>query len=139
MPVPGPRSAEVALAEGAEALVVDPAGPVTATLHRPELDALVGGRGVVPAYADEALRVAVHQALASTGGVLAAWLGPWAGTDARLTVLVADSDPAAVAPRLVRALPDDLRARAVRGVDVELVTERPDPPPGRPVFVRTVS
>lgn len=140
VPVTGPRAAEVALAEGAEALVVDVAGPHPATLGAPELRALVAGRGVVPAYADEQLRVAVHRALAGVPEVLAGWLTPWPGSDARLTVALAGGTaPAAVAPRLLAALPEPLRSGGIRGVDLAVLGPGEPPPAGRRVFTRPLA
>lgn len=140
VPVTGPRAAEVALAEAAEALVVDVAGPHPVTVGAPELRALAAGRGRVPAYADEQLRVAVHRALAGVPEVLAGWLTPWPGSDARLTVSLADGAvPAAVAPRLVSALPAPLRSGGVRGVDLAVLGPGDSPPAGRRVFTRPVA
>ena len=48
VPVAGPRAAQVALAEGAEALVLDLAGPLTVTLPLPEVQALAEGRAAAP-------------------------------------------------------------------------------------------
>lgn len=138
VPVTGPRAAEVALAEAAEALLVDLAGPHPATLGAAELHALATGRGLVPAYADEALRVAVHRVLAGVPEVAAGWLSPWPGSDARLTVALADGAvPAAVAPRLVAALPEPLRSGGVRGVDLAVLGPGEPPPAGRRVFTRS--
>lgn len=140
VPVPAARAGEVVRAEGAVALLVDLAGPCPATLDEPELRALAEGRGRVPAYLDEDLRVAVHQALAPLEPVAAAWLGPWPGNDARLTVALASGeDPSTVAPAVVAAVRDLLAAAGggVRGVDVALQPGGEAPPRGgRPVLRR---
>lgn len=141
VPVEGARAAAVALAERAAAVVLDVAGPVSVTVGEAELRALVEGRGVVPAYADEDLRVALHQALAGVAQVAAAWLGPWPGSDARLTVaLEPGTDPGRAAPALVDAVRDLLAAAGggVRGVDLALEPAGAvaPPPDARPVLRR---
>lgn len=143
VPVEGARAAVVAQAEGAVALLVDLAGPHPVTLGEPELRALAEGRGTVPAYADEDLRVALHRALAEVGTVGAAWLGPWPGSDARLTVgLVAGIDAEGAAPVVVTAVRDLLAGAGggVRGVDIALQPAGEPPPVGaRPVLRRRPS
>lgn len=139
VPVAAARAAAVALAEQAEALLLDVAGPHPVTLGLPEVRALVDGRGSVPAYDDEPLRVALHQALAVVPEVEAAWLGPWPGTDARLTVrLVEGTDPAATAQDVVAAVRElaPLAGGGVRGLDLAVLTSAGPGPPARPVFTR---
>lgn len=140
VPVPGARTAEVARAESAVALLLDPAGPHPATLGERELQALAEGRGAVPAYLDEHLRVALHQALAPVETVAAAWLGPWPGSDARLTVvLVPGVEPASAAPAVVAAVrgPLVVAGGGVRGVDLAVLPAGEGPPAGaRPVLRR---
>ncbi len=118
--VEGARAAQVALAEGADALVVDVAGPAPASLPGPELRALAEGRGARPAWADPAVAAALAEVLDREPDARAAHLDPCAGRDARLTVvLAADSDAPDVAARLVAAvaaLPSV--AAGVRGLEV---------------------
>jgi hypothetical protein len=120
VPVPGPRAAQVALAEDAEALVLDVAGPVAVTLPLPELRALAEGRGAVPSWADPAVAAAVAALLDAEPAARSAHLAPCAGRDARLTVVMdAGVDHAAVAGRLgtaVAALP--AMQAGVRGLEV---------------------
>jgi hypothetical protein len=127
VPVEGPRAAQVALAEGASALVVDVAGPVTATLPLPELRALAEGRGRRPAWEDPAVVAAVGGLLDAEPAARSAHLDPCAGRDARLTVVVAsDADPAPVAGRLAAAVADLPVVRAgVRGLEVAVSTGPP--------------
>jgi hypothetical protein len=124
VPVEGSRAAQVALAEDAVALVVDVAGPVTATLPLPELRALAEGRGRCPAWEDPAVAAAVGEVLDTEPAARAAHLDPWAGRDARLTVtLTPGADSAAVAARLAAAVAELGVVRAgVRGVDVAVRT-----------------
>lgn len=134
VPVEGPRAAAVALAEGAEALVLDVAGPHAVTIGLAEVRALLDGRGTLPAYADEALARLLCGVLAAEPEVRAGWLSPAAGLDARLTVVV---DPAADAGVLGERLGQRLRALvavAVRGLDVALTSDGTPPPDGRPVL-----
>lgn len=120
VPVTGPRAAQVALAESAEALVLDLAGPGTVTLLLPEVTALAEGRGRRPAWDDPALTAALAGVLDAEPAARSARLDPSAGWDARLTVVVGpDADPGAVAGRLtaaVAALP--VVRGGVRGLEV---------------------
>jgi hypothetical protein len=137
-PVAGPRAAEVAVAEGAEVLVVDVAGPDTCVLEVPELRALVEGRGVVPAYDDDHLATELRSALAAEPAVAVAWLLPAPGVDARLTVRLVDGDAApgglarllASLARRVADLPG-WEKHGVRGLDVAPAPahETPERPP----------
>jgi hypothetical protein len=120
VPVAGPRAAQVALAEQAEAVVVDVAGPVPVTLPLPEVRALAEGRGTVPAWDDPQVSAAIAGLLAGEPAVRGADLTPCTGRDGRLTVVV---DPAtnhaALAARVaaaVAALPAVLAG--VRGLEV---------------------
>jgi hypothetical protein len=124
VPVEGPRAAQVALAEDAVALVVDVAGPVTASLPVPELRALAEGRGRRPAWEDPAVATAVADVLEAEPAAGAAHLEPWPGRDARLTVTLApDVDPAAVAAALAAAVAELPAVRAgVRGLEVAVRT-----------------
>lgn len=129
VPVAGPRAAEVAVAEGAEVLVVDVAGPDTCVLGAAEVRALVGGRGVVPAYADDRLAAELRSALVAEPAVAAAWLLPASGVDARLTVRFVDDE---ATPGEVTSLLASLAHRVaglprwadhgVRGLDVALAS-----------------
>lgn len=142
VPVMGPRVAAVALAEGADGVVVDVAGPSVVTLGRPEVRALAEGRAVVPAYDDERLAGELAQVLAGEPSVLGGWIAPAAGLDAMLTVLL---DPVGAADDVGARLAAGLRGPALRsgagrGVEVTLHVGGSAPAPaGRPVFVRSLS
>jgi hypothetical protein len=142
VPVDGARAAQVAVAEGAEVLVVDVAGPDTCVLEAPELRALVDGRGVVPAYDDDQLATEVRSALAAEPRVALAWLLPAPGVDARLTLglvdhAAADGGVTQLLATLARRVADLPRwaAHGVRGLDVALEPAA-DNPAGRPMFRR---
>ena len=136
VPFEGPRAAEVALAEGAAALVLDLAGPHQVTLGRAELRALAQRTAPLPAYADDVLRVALHRLLATHPEVAAGWLHPWPGRDARLTVqLDAGADPGEVGQRIAPAL-RDAASPGTLGVDLVLQTGAVAAPAGRRVFTR---
>jgi hypothetical protein len=105
VPVEGPRAAQVALAESAEALVLDVAGPSTVALELPEVRALAEGRARTPAWQDPQVAAAVAAVLEGEPAARSAALAPCAGRDARLTVVVAPgTDQAALAGRLAAAV-----------------------------------
>jgi hypothetical protein len=133
VPVEGARAAAVALDEGAEALVLDVAGPLPVVLGLPEVRALAEGRGRVAAYADAELARLLSRVLAAEPEVTAAWLAPHVGVDARLTVTVAaGADLPALGDGLARRL-RALAEYAVRGLDVELVATGAPPRDALPV------
>ena len=141
VPVQGPRAAAVALAEGASALVLDVAGPVAVALDEPELRALVGGRGTVPAYDDEDLAHSLLELLTTREDVLGAWISPWPGADARLTVAVR---PGRSLTGMARLVADPLReaarrAGSVRGIDLVLQSRAEPQPAGRALELRAHS
>ncbi|MGH8970332.1 MAG: SseB family protein, partial [Actinomycetes bacterium] len=138
VPVPGRRAAAVALAESAAAIVLDVAGPLTVTLAGPELRALAEGRAEIPSYDDEGLARRVARTLSAEPDVLGAWIAPWAGADARLTVV---HDATAASDALAGRLAADLRrllgaAGGVRGLELTLQVGTDPVPPGRRVFTR---
>lgn len=141
VPVAGPQAAAVALAEGAEGLVLDLAGPWKVTLGLPEVRALAVGGAAVPAYDDEGLAGEVALVLAAEPAVVGGWLGPGAGVDAMLTVVLDPSTSTqAVGARLAERLrAPALRPGSVRGIDVTLQAERTPAPVGRLVFTRPVA
>ncbi len=120
VPVAGSRAAQVALAERADAIVVDPAGPTPATLPLPEVRALAEGRGSVPAWDDPRVSTAIARLLADEPAVRGADLAPCAGRDGRLTVLVdPGTDHAALAGRVAAAVAALPAVRdGVRGLEV---------------------
>jgi hypothetical protein len=123
VPVLGAKAAEVALAEGAEAIVLDVAGPHPVTLPLPEVRALAEGRGRVPAWTDPVVQRAVARVLEGEPAARSAHLDPCAGADARLTVVVDPGvDPAAIGARLagtLAAVPEV--AGGVRGLEITVV------------------
>ena len=141
VPVAGPKAAQVARAEGAAVLVLDPAGPVSCALGDPELRALVEGRGAVPGYDDEELAGCVVTLAAAEPAVLTAWLLPWRDVDARLALHVDESaaadDAAALLRRLTQRLGDlpQWVALAVRGLDLTVLPGA-ETPARSPVFRR---
>ncbi len=126
VPVLGPRAAEVALAEHADALVLDVAGARTAVLEKPELRALVEGRAVLVAWADPDLAAQVAGLLDAEPRARTAAFTAAAGADAALVVTVdppgpGDEDLAAMTRRLAAAVAGLPAVRAgVRGVQVSL-------------------
>jgi len=137
VPVAGPRAAEVAAAEGAGVLVLDPAGPITCALEAAELRALVAGRGITPAYDDEELATEVAALLQREPSVTAAWLLPAVGVDGRLVVRLAPGDGSVEGSDALRRVAERLgdlpswAAHAVRGLDIASLPSgaTPDRPP----------
>ena len=112
-----------ALQEGAEALLLDMAGPVYVVLEGPSLLALAEGRPWLPAAQDPEVCHAVREALAGLPGVSAVDIGPSADADLALTLHVdgLDSDEVRevaqeAAARLAEV--DMLRTRLARGLDL---------------------
>jgi hypothetical protein len=142
VPVEGPQAARVAVAEGAEVLVVDVAGPNTCVLEEPELRALVERRGVVPAYDDDRLAGELRSSLADQTAIAVAWLLPATAVDVRLAVRLVDggatpAEVTALLTSLARCVVDLPRwaAHDVRGLDVAL-GPADDTPERPPVFQR---
>lgn len=130
VPVEGPRAAAVAQAEGAQDLVLDVAGPVPVVLGEREVRALLRPTPTVPAYVDEELARALRAVLGHEPGLSAAWIGPCAGVDARLSLVVAaDRDPAVVASAVAGRL-GALARTSVLGLDLAVVPAGWSPPPG---------
>jgi hypothetical protein len=124
VPAEGPRAALSAVADGCEALVVDPAGPRPAVVRRPVLWALAQGRPWLPPAQDPDVVAAVEHALAEVDAQVAAGpgrrgdlrlrLGLRAGLDAgQLSVLLAD-----VHARLAAS---EVLAERVEGLELEVV------------------
>ena len=121
-PVTGARAAAVALVEGAEALVLDVAGPQPITLSEPDVRALAQGRGRVVAWEDPLVATAIGRLLDHEPAARTASLEPWVGRDARLVVRADVSAGAALTARLGRALADlPALATGVRGIEVVVV------------------
>jgi len=141
VPVTGPRAADVALAEGAEGMVLDVAGPSPVTLGLPEVRALAGGRGAAPAYDDERLAAEVALVLTGEPDVVGGWLAPGPGVDAVLTVVLDDMvTPEEAGARLAEVLrAPALRGAAVRGLDLVVQSGFISQPAGRRVYDRGLS
>jgi hypothetical protein len=134
VPVEGPRAAAVAVAERAEALVLDVAGPMPVTLAGAEVQALAEGRAAIPAYDDEVLARQVAAALGREPAVTRGWIGPGVGVDALVTVAV---DPAASSEEIGARLAAQLQALAragVRGLDLALQPGTASAPDGLLVY-----
>jgi hypothetical protein len=84
VPVPGPRAAQAAVAEGCDLLDLDPAGPVGYLVRRPAVWSLGRGQHWVPSYADPDLAEVVAAICAAEG--LRSRCEP--GTGAELLVVI---------------------------------------------------
>jgi hypothetical protein len=124
VPAEGPRAALSAVADGCDALVVDPAGPRRAVVRRPVLWALAQGRPWLPPAQDPDVLEAVEHALAGLGVDLAC--APGLGGDLRLRMGV---PPGLDAGRLSGLLADvqgrlaasEVLAERVEGLELDVV------------------
>ena len=124
VPVEGPRAAGVALADGAEDLLLDPAGPRPVTLGEREVRALLRPAPTVPAYGDDGLATTVREVVRHVPAVRDVRLEPWPGADARLTLVLGPAgDPAAVAREVAGRLAA-LAPGLVRGLDLAVTVEQ---------------
>jgi hypothetical protein len=127
VPAEGPRAALSAVADGCDALVVDPAGLRPAVVRRPVLWALAQGRRWLPPARDPDVLAAVEHALVGVGvhvacapgrrGDLLVRLGLPAGLDAGQLSALLDGVKARLAA-------SELLAERVEGLELEVV-EKP--------------
>ncbi|MEO3767521.1 SseB family protein [Streptomyces sp. B8F3] len=136
--VPVPQAVRAAVAERADTVVLDVAGPVPYELTGPALLAAAEGRGSTDPLADPGVVAAVTAVVSGVAGVRAASLARAGGADGTLALVPAPGTaPADVARAVAGALAADttLRARLVRGLDLALLP--PDTPlPGAPLPLR---
>ncbi|HEY3605397.1 MAG TPA: SseB family protein [Sporichthyaceae bacterium] len=128
LPISGARACEATLFERADALVLDPAGPVTFVVDGYALRALAAGEAPQLAHADPEVRAVVTAALHDLADLEAAFLVPSDDADAVLALVWgADCvDPTASSTAFARGLVEHpvLRERLVRGLDIAVL------PPG---------
>jgi hypothetical protein len=130
VPVEGPRAALSAVADGCDALVVDPAGPRPTLVRRPLLWALAQGRRWAPPARDPDVVAAVEAAANAVAGVtgvrcdagergdLAVLLGVRPGLDA-------DGLSAVIGVFRNRLAGSDLVAERVEGLEIRVVPALP--------------
>ncbi|AZM45069.1 hypothetical protein DMB38_03820 [Streptomyces sp. WAC 06738] len=133
-----PQAVRAAVAERADTVVLDVAGPVPYELTGPALLAAAEGRGSTDPLADPGVVAAVTAVVSTVAGIRAASLARAGEADGTLALVpAAGTAPAAVARAVAEALAADatLRARLVRGLDLALLP--PDTPlPGAPLPLR---
>ncbi|AKH81460.1 hypothetical protein AA958_03815 [Streptomyces sp. CNQ-509] len=133
-----PQAVQAAVAERADTVVLDVAGPVPYELTGPALLAAAEGRGSTDPLADPGVVAAVTAVVSGVAGIRAASLARAGEADGTLALVpAAGTAPAAVARAVAEALAADatLRARLVRGLDLALLP--PDTPlPGAPLPLR---
>jgi hypothetical protein len=118
VPVTTQRAALAALAEGADLLLIDPAGPVSFQVLGAPLRALAEGRAPLPPGRDPAVAATIERIAAGVAGVDAVRLRPGdADSDLRVVLEIA-GDPTPVARAVADLLAADelLRSRLVRGL-----------------------
>jgi hypothetical protein len=141
VPVESARAALSAAAEGAQVLVLDVAGPTSYVVVGPALRRLAEGDPCRPAYDDPHVAAEVAGFCAGHPAVVAAWLVPAAGLDARVALRVEDPDDAAGVERVARRLATELqhsealRAVVLLGIDLAVLPADVEPT-GHPVFRR---
>ncbi|NVI90706.1 SseB family protein [Actinomadura sp. BRA 177] len=120
--VRGGDACRAALDEGADALVVDVAGPVPFAVDGLRLHLLAEGRPVPPPHEDPDVLAAVEAAFGSDPSVTGVRVAE--GTSAEVAVrfaVVAGHDERATDPRLCEGLAEVLRGRIVGGVELNLL------------------
>jgi hypothetical protein len=127
-PTSAPAAAAGAFAEGAEALLVDFAGPFHVVVEGAPMRALAEGRAWVPADEDPEVRGAVQAALADLPGLASLDIRSAPDADLSLTLHLDQAGAEHVrevaqeaAARLARV--DLLRIRLDRGVDLAAVSD----------------
>lgn len=132
VPVPGPRAALSAVADGCDLVDLDPAGPVRYLVRRPAVWALGRGRDWVPSYADRDLAREVAALCAQEG--LLSHCEP--GTTAELRVVLGAPEGRTgpqvheAMERLSRRLAESERfTDAVDSLELTVAPTRPRPPP----------
>jgi hypothetical protein len=135
LPITGARACEAALFEHADALVLDPAGPVTFVVDGYPLRTLAAGELPQPAHADPEVRAAVASALRESADLEAAFLVPGEGADGVLALVWSRqcADPGGRTTDLAQtlaALPV-LRERVGRGLDLAVLPPGSELPSGR--------
>ncbi|MFF0727577.1 SseB family protein [Streptomyces sp. NPDC004134] len=125
-----PQAVRAAVAERADTVVLDVAGPVPYELTGPALLAAAEGRGSTDPLADPGVVAAVTAVVSGIRGIRAASLARAGEADGTLALVpAAGTAPADIARAVAEALAADpaLRARLVRGLDLALL------PPGTPL------
>ncbi|AUH45229.1 SseB family protein [Streptomyces sp. CMB-StM0423] len=133
-----PQAVRAAVAERADTVVLDVAGPVPYELTGPALLAAAEGRGSTDPLADPGVVAAVTAVVSGVPGVRAASLARAGEADGTLALVpTAGTAPADVARAVAEALAADpaLRARLVRGLDLALLPPE-SPLPGAPLPLR---
>lgn len=123
VPVESSRAALSAAAEGAVALVLDPAGPVQYVVAGAALRLLAEEAVPSPMYADPRVVAAVESAVLGTPGVLAVRLEAAPGVDARVVITLPAErgrDLQALLAPIAAALQGDelVRASTLLGLDI---------------------
>lgn len=119
VPVRAVDACKTALEEGAEALVVDVAGPVPFAVDGVRLHLMAEGRPVPPPHQDPEVLAAIEAAFGLEEGVTGVKVGPGVGAELSVRFSVGPGmDEQATVRRVGDRLADVLRGRIVGGVEL---------------------
>ncbi|MEO3783461.1 SseB family protein [Actinocorallia sp. B10E7] len=119
VPVWAPDACKTALEEGAEALVLDVAGPIPFAVDGVRLHLLAEGRPVPPPHQDPEVLAAIEAAFGLEAGVTGVKVGPGEGAELAVRFSVDPGvDEEAAVRRVGDRLADVLRGRIVGGVEL---------------------
>jgi hypothetical protein len=122
VPVPARQACRAALDEGADALVVDVAGPVPFAVDGVRLHLLGEGGPIPPPHQDPEVLAAVEAAFGAEPGVVGVQVAP--GDTAELSIrfgVTPGLDERAVAQRVADRLAELLHGRIVGGIELGVV------------------
>jgi hypothetical protein len=122
VPVHARDACKAALDEGADALVVDVAGPIPFAVDGIRLHLLAEGRPIPPPHEDPDVLAAIEAAFSPEQGVTGVRIGPGAGAELSVRFAIDPGmDEQATARRVADRLADVLRGRIVGGIELGVV------------------
>ncbi|MEZ0067530.1 hypothetical protein ABIA32_003543 [Streptacidiphilus sp. MAP12-20] len=130
-PVPASQAVQAAWSEGADALLIDLAGPVFFELSGAAMRAVAEGRVHLTALADPAIADELRLLLSGHDAVVRAHLLPSEQTDAQLVLIAEPGTPPEAFQSVAAALAASelLRIRLDRGLDLAVLAPSANEPP----------
>jgi len=122
VPVTARQACQAAISEGAQALVVDVAGPVPFAVDGLRLQLLADGSSIPPPHEDPEVLAAIEAAFGSEPGVTGVQVGR--GNNAEVSVrfaVTSGRDERATVQRVADRLAELLRGRIVGGVELGVI------------------